>query len=379
MTLEIKRMRTVVFILGLAAFAAAQEAPRPESGAKKPGNGESAKTGMVTIRLGAATEIREVLETMVEATGEAILFDPNGQRIRGQKVGATIEKTVPRARLLDTYRAILAFYELTLVSVGPSGYEIYLVMDSRSTNNFLKNRATNVPFAQLEKWADREGHYISCAIPVTNIENLTTLRTAMSTMVSPAGIGRVHEVPGSHSIVVMDFAPTVVSIARIVRTMDAERAETRGIFAVIDLKHGRAADVAATVSKLLEKPAPAASRRGYRPSTRAGIRVVAYASRNAVAVSCRQDELTRIKGLVAQLDQPRPDERSLELIHTRHVRATQLANTLAQVLAGSTSRIIADERTNALIVAASGADMAIIRNLIKLLDVPQPGASDKQK
>ncbi len=80
--------------------------------------------------------------------------------------------------------------------IGPRGYEIYLVIDSRSTNNFVKNKAVYVDYGELDKFADHDGLYISCAIPIRHIDNLTTLRTALSTMVSPAGIGRVHEVPG---------------------------------------------------------------------------------------------------------------------------------------------------------------------------------------
>lgn len=177
---------------------------------------------LVEVKLEKDVKITEFLDLISKSTGRPLLYDPNGQRIRGQSLGAGFTHEIPKDRVFDTFRAILAFYELVLVPIGPRGYEIYLVIDSRSTNNFVKNKAVYVDYKELDRYEDNDGLYISCAIPLTHIENLTTLRTALSTMVSPAGIGRVHEVPGSNSIIIMDFAPTVAAMAKLVRQMDVQ-------------------------------------------------------------------------------------------------------------------------------------------------------------
>ena len=51
----------------------------------------------------------------------------------------------------------VAFHELTLVPVGPEGHELWLVLDSRSTNNLVRNRATFVAYEELEEYARRRG------------------------------------------------------------------------------------------------------------------------------------------------------------------------------------------------------------------------------
>jgi len=361
-------MRTLAFAALLAVAAFGDEPPSPESG-----GGNDDKT--VTVRIEAETALADLIDAAAEATGEAILYDPNTQRIRGQAVGVAIEKTVPRDRLLDAYRAILAFYELTLVPIGPSGYEIHLAIDSRSTNNFVKNMARTVPYEELDDWADKAGHYISCAIPVRNIDNLTTLRTAMSTAVTPAGIGRVHEVPGSHAIIVTDFAPTVARIAELVKRMDEQRPATRRVFTVIDLEHGRAPGLAETVTKLLQEPQPQRPRRYARAGDEP--RIVAYGPRNAVAISCRQSELPEIRALVAELDKPHPDDRAIEYYRARHVEVARLAILLEAVLAGSDTRVVTDEDRGALIVAAAKRDLPMIRRLLELLDADRKAKQAK--
>ena len=271
---------------------------------------------MVTIKVDKDLPIAEFLDHISAATGRPLLYDPNGQRIRGQKMGQGFSHNVPKERVFDTFRAILAFFELNLVPIGPKGHEIYLVLDSRSTNNFVKNKAVFVDHGKLDAYADKDGMYIASAVPIRHIENLTTLRTALSTMVSPAGIGRVHEVPGSQSIIIMDFAPTVHAMAQLIKKMDVPPTGTERTLAVIELKHAVAKDLASAVNETLANtPPPAApGRRGYVPSGAGRIkpRVVPYAARNALLVTCMKSDYKGIRELVATLDKPMKRLESVE-------------------------------------------------------------------
>lgn len=280
----------VVMALGLPGLAQDGDA----------GGGDS-----LTIKIDKELEVRDLLDEISKAVGRPLLYDPNGQRIRGQKVGVTINQTVPKARAFDTFRAILAFYELTLIPVGPDGHGMWLVVDSRSTNNFIKNKATWVGPNDVQSYADRDGLYIACAFPLQHVRNLTTVRTALSTMVSPAGIGRVHEYSGG--VLVMDFAPTVAAISRILRQMDTEAASTAPVMETIELEHAEAPLVAATLNSMLAEPDEDrkvnAQRRasGMAPMQ---ARVVPYEPRNALVVYASRAEADRIKQLVTSLDLP---------------------------------------------------------------------------
>jgi type II secretory pathway component GspD/PulD (secretin) len=210
--------------------------------------------------------------------------------------------SVPKGKELDLIRSILAFYEITLVSVGPQGYEIFLAIDSRSTNNLVKNKAQFVPFESLAAFGDKDGLLIMTSIPVRHIENLTMLRTALSTMVTPAGIGRVHEVPGAQRLIVIDYAPTVLAAVRVVKEMDVdpEPAVTQTIL----LQHAAAAPLAVTLKELFSVAEPSPAQRGqagmWAPPP--GPRIAAYEALNAVVVVAREGDLARIREVVKQLD-----------------------------------------------------------------------------
>jgi len=321
---------------------------------------------LVEIKVDSGLALSELLDQLQAATGKPILYDPNNQRIRGQKIATGFMHRVPRARVFDTFRSILSFYELMLVPVGPEAYELYLVIDSRSTNNFVKAKAVHVEFDDLEKFADKDSLYIRCAIPVRHIENLTTLRTALSTSVSPAGVGRVHEVPGSRHIIVQDFAPAVASIAKIVTQMDRPRPDRAMKLELIRLEHAFAPDVAELVGELMERsaPAPARGRRTPAAAPPPSPRVLPYERLNALAVAATDADLEAIRGLVAVLDQR--GEKEVRVMRLEHARADRVVKSLE----GVDARLAVHPRTNALIVAAEPAVVDTVVKLVHLLDRP---------
>ncbi len=366
-------------------------------------------TDFTVIKVDKSMELKSFLDAIAKTTGKPLLYDPNGQRIRGTKMGSTFSHRVPTDKLFITFRAILSFYELTLVPIGPKGYQIYLAIDSRTTNNFVKNKAQYVDYRDLEQYEDHDGLFISCAIPVKHIDNLTTLRTALSTMVTPAGIGRVQEVPGSGSIIVMDFAPTVVSMARLLRQMDVEPDSKKMVMEFVELKYAYAEDVADIISELVtvQRQAQSPSRRGSR-ATVAGAspepRIIAYEPKNALVVAATAEDFARIELLIEQFDTDFEVPSQVEVVRLKHVEAEDIADTLTQVLEGlggvlggsgpqtnrpgnrprgpGTTRtggssqgiepqVVPDTATNSVIIAADRKTIGALKDIIEQLDMPK--------
>lgn len=256
----------------------------------------------VTITFTKDLPLTEFLDGAALTIGTPILYDPTGQRFqRGQTMGADMKVVVPKGKELDLIRSILAFYEVTLVQVGPKGYEVFVATDTRSTNMLVKNKATNVPFEALANYEGSDGLYIVTSIPVKHVENLTILRTALSTMVTPSGIGRVHEVPGVNRLIVMDYAPTVVAMARLIKEMDVEPEPV--VTKTIVLQHAHAAPLAATLKELFvsEPPRPDPRQQGIGRASD-GPRIAAYEPRNAIVVLATESDLGRIREVISQLD-----------------------------------------------------------------------------
>jgi len=363
---------------------------------------------LVEIKIDKDLSIEDFLEQISKSTGKPLLYDPNGQRIRGQKLGASFTHKIPEDRAFDTFRAILAFFELSLVPIGPRGYEIYLVIDSRTTNNFIKNKASYVAFEELEKFSDHDGLYISCAIPIRHIDNLTTLRTALATMISPAGIGRVHEVPGSNSIIIMDFAPTVWAMARLIKQMDVQPPGKVMMTAFIELEHAYADEVADIIGELVTAQRQATTTRVRGRTTTVSTqspepRILAYEPKNALVIAAIEDDMKMIRALITQFDTSSTSGSKVEVIRLNHVEAEDLADTLNQVLEAvplaSTSgapgrpsgnrprnpnirrtggsnqdlepQVVPDPATNSLIIAAERRVLTALKDIIKQLDMPK--------
>ena len=360
------------------------------------------------VKLDKDLKISEFLELISKSTGKPILYDPNSQRIRGQTLGSSLAHKVPRDRLFDTFRAILAFYELTLIPIGPKGYEIHLAIDSRSTNQIVKNKAVYVDYKDLEKYEDNDGLFISCAIPIRYIENLTTLRTALSTMVTPAGIGRVHEVPGSQSIIIMDYAPTVSAMAKLISQMDVRPPGKQLVLKFVELNYAYAEEVADIISQLVEAQREAAAP-VQRGQAAAGIptspepRIIAYEPKNALVIAATEDDYNLIAELIERFDTEGPPASLVEVVRLNHVEAEDIADTLTQVLEGLGGalagpgtqpagpaqprqqgirrtggrgeeyepQVVPDPITNALILAANRRTIVALKDIITQLDIPK--------
>ncbi|MHC4938294.1 MAG: secretin N-terminal domain-containing protein [Planctomycetota bacterium] len=352
-------MRIAAVLCGLALFAHAAE----ESNDK------------VKIEIQKEMELREFIDLMSMATAQPLVYDPNGQRIRNQKMGSRIVMEVPKAQLFNTFRAILTFYELTLIPVGPRGYEVHFVVDSRSTNNFIKNKAAFVAHDMLDSVADRDGVYIRTFVPIEHIENLTTLRTALSSMVSPAGIGRVHEVPGA-GLILMDFAPTVAAMRDIIRRMDVP-SSTAQVLEAIELTYANAKEVAESVQELYIELIPTPTRTPSRRVVRLphpAPRITPFRSRNAVLVRATRKQLEAIRGLIGKLDQQENQRGTYEIVRLAHVDANHLAEVLAATLAGPATsewpiRVVPDTHTRSILLNGDRNAVTAVKQMIAQLDV----------
>jgi len=253
----------------------------------------------VTITLTKDQQPTDFVDGAALTVGRPILYDPSGQRFqKGQTMGVDMKWSVPKGKELDLVRSILAFYEITLVPVGPKGYEVLLAIDGqRSTNNLVKNKVTVVPSESLADYGDRDGLYIMTSVPVRHIENLTMLRTALSTMVTPAGIGRVHEVPGVNRIMLMDYAPVVVAMARVVKEMDVDPEPV--VTQTIVLKYAQAVPLAVTLKELFAaEPQPRPQGQAIGSPITPSPRIAAYEPRNAIVVVATEKDLARIAEVV---------------------------------------------------------------------------------
>jgi general secretion pathway protein D len=276
----------------------------------------------------------------------------------------------------------------------------------------VKNKAVYVDYKDLAQYEDQDGLYISCAIPVRFIENLVTLRTALQTMVTPSGIGRVHEVLGSQSIIIMDYAPTVSAMAKLLAQMDVRPQGKQMVLKFIELNYAYAEEVAEIITQLVEAQREAATPI-QRGQAAAGVpvspepRIIAYEPRNALVIAATEDDFNLISELIGRFDQETAPVSMVEVVRLNHVEAEDIADTLTQVLEGLGTalaapgpvqpgapqqpgrpaqqgirrtggrteeyepQVVPDPPSNSLILAANRRTIVALKDIIQQLDIPK--------
>ena len=163
----------------------------------------------VTITLARDDRVADFVGDMARALGQPIFLDPGCRGLR-DAVGASFRHDVSRSKLLDTVRAILAFYEVQLMPVGGD----FLVAVDPPSSGIVKPRPELVSWEQLAQHAHRPDAHLVTFVPVWQLERMYVPPEAVFTATG----ARAHD-PAA-LICVFGSAPTVVARARAIRESD---------------------------------------------------------------------------------------------------------------------------------------------------------------
>lgn len=138
---------------------------------------------------------------------------------------------------------------------------------------------------------------------------------------------------------------------------------------IIDLKHVSAQEMMNLLRPLMPQQA----------------HIAAHGGSNSLLVADRAANLERISAIIRRIDVAADSE--IEVIPLRHARASEIARTLlaleqggapAAAGQGSASKVLADERTNSLLLSGDRAQRLRARSLIVHLDTPLDGGESTQ-
>ncbi len=112
-----------------------------------------------------------------------------------------------------------------------------------------------------------------------------------------------------------------------------------------------------------------------RPLLPQGAQLIAHQTSNSLVVSDRASNVQRVAGIIARIDTVSDSE--VEVIPLQHANAAEMARTLT-ILAedkatqptGESPRVLADERTNSILIAGAKSGRLRMRTLVTHLDTP---------
>lgn len=346
-------------------------------------------------------DIAELFTTISEYTGQSIVFDPASPQIRGRKIEFVGTQTVPRDRLFEWFQSLLSFQRLVLVPVGPTGHEQWMALDLNAPQ--ITNRPIFVAEDDILNWADRDGVYIVSTITVQNLTDTSRARNAVAQL-STRQIGRINDVPGNLAFVVGDFAPVVASMYRLLKAMDKEPLEYKAVPETYMLENAVASEVEPILIDLLQTNL--SGRPSNRPQAQPGIpskpepQIIADTRQDAIIVFAVREDQEQIAELIRLLDQKVVYKRgNINIRAIKHTDALELADLLTDLIRGidvpgrqpnrgqpnrgqpsspgqlsgnqTDPVIVADERSNSLLIQATPTQLIDIMMIIDQIDIPR--------
>ena len=249
-----------VLLAGLAALPSAAPAARAQEAAPLPPPPPAAP-GEAIITFTSPKEgftLLELLEAVNAQTDKSVLYDSNiRNKIEKLKVQFIGNYSVPKARMFDWLQGVLSFSSFILIPIGPSDHEQWMVVDV--TNPAIRSRPKYIKEEELEQWKDRDGVYIVSTLRVKNLDSgdLGRARTGLQQLLTTtATIGRINEVPGQSAFVIADFAPVVYACKKLLEAMDVPITENKQVLKRKQILYALASDMEGMLNDLLSGTSP---------------------------------------------------------------------------------------------------------------------------
>ena len=254
----------------------------------------------------------DFLRFLSAQTKTPILWNPKDKNILSKEIQGSMTLRGTKAGIFAMARALLTFYELAIVRIGPEEYDVRLVMDVKTSGSILKLKPEYVDLTDenFQSFADQDGRFITTTIKVNNMSDLRNARTAVAKIVTGSSIGQVTEVPQAKSFVVTDFAPNVVAIYRLLKAMDVKPPSSEVSSKYFQLEHATAEEIEPILTELFTGTQrlgqPQARGRNNQPST--GVdedpepRIISDPRTNQIIVYATARDITEIDEVIKRLD-----------------------------------------------------------------------------
>ncbi len=319
-------------VLGLAVSALAQESD--DEG--------------VTLNLKDA-EITSLINTVAEITGQNFIVDP---RVRGRVTLISKRPMQPE----EVYRAFLSVLQVHGFATVPAGEVTKIIPDTNA-----KQLGTDV-IPGIAAGDD----IITSVIPVDNVpvaQLVPILRPLLPQQ------GHLAAYPPTNVLIVSDRAGNVERITELVQQVDRAGDDEVDIVRLENASVGEMVRILQSLQRTDAETVPANQ-----------LRIAADERTNSILLSGDRNQRMRMRALIAQMDEPLPDDGDTHVIYLRYARAPDLVEVLQGVMEnirerdsgegnGSAYSIQAEEATNALVVTAPPSVMQSLRSVIDRLDI----------
>ena len=241
-------------------------------------------------------DIRVFIQDMARSTGRTFIVDP---AVTGT-VTVSSERALSRTELFEVFLSTLRANGLVVVPMASGAYRI----------TPSEGAAQNVATAGGERFSTE-------VFQLRNMDAATAAET-LRPLVGPQG--QVLPNPTGNSVVVADFADNLARIRALVSRIDVDRSTLE----VITLENSSAREIAAVAAQVLAPPGGEAGQ-GL-------VSVTPVESSNSVVLRGDPAAVTRVAGLVRDLDVRARSSEDVKVVFLEHASAEQLLPVLQQMV-----------------------------------------------
>ena len=320
-------------------------------------------------------ELTELINTISELTGKNFLYDDS---VKG-KVTIVSPETMT---LAETYQLFLTVLNVKGYTLVPSG-KVNKIVSTKTA------RQEGLPV--FSKGRSSSDQFITRLVRLDYLD-VDTVATSVLAPLMPS-TGNIITYPPTNTLILTETAATIDRMVKIMKQLD--QPDSSGELTVLPLRFADAEEVAKICQEVIVDQGSSTKKRTNKKisTTQEGSsKIIAYTKTNSLIVVASSEDLEKITGLLATLDQePKEEEADINVYYLENADAETLATTLNEILTGVKAAqsqsnnnnqagtkaavnsqqvsITADKPTNALIINAQQKDYAAIKNIIRKLDI----------
>ena len=209
------------------------------------------------------------LETAIEwasnSTDRPFQFKDTDFRSK-PRIMMTGKVSISKERIFEFWQAIFVTQGFAMVPLGP-GKGDFIMLEPIESSRILKSRASFVPVDKLGEVRYQVGEVIMTTITLQHVE-VTNVRGAVQQLLTNRQAEFAQEVASANSIIVVGFAPTVYALHQILVAMDVPPAAATLKFELISLENAVAEELEPIIKELITSTAqsgPGGGRAAPRP------------------------------------------------------------------------------------------------------------------
>ena len=296
-------------------------------------------------------DMLQFITQVAEITGKTFVIDP---RIKGT-VSVVSQSTLDKDGVYDLLLSVLRVHGIGAVPVG-DGNIVHIIQ------NVAAVKQSGGVVGETPAVPDQE--IVTQLIPVQNVQASELVKILRP--MSPQH-GHVGAVADRNVIIISDHANNVERLRQVIRELDVLNDDEVIVRA---LEHAWAGSVVT----ILEQVAPEQMAKGaVGPQS---IRIIANERNNSLLLRGKPQPLAVVSDLIDKLDVPATAMSNTQVIYLSYADATELAETLNQLLGGTADEadspiqttIQADTALNAIVARTNPRTMDEIFNIVEQLD-----------